>query len=51
MLLFTAVAEADSVQQLPVENSALYFGNPSNAEHDKKDRTNYLIEKKQYALS
>lgn len=33
------------------ENSALYFGNPSHAEHDESCRTNYLIEKKQYASS
>lgn len=51
-LLFTAAVRAEpEQQQFAAENSALYFGNPSNAEHNEKNRTNYLIGKKQYALS
>ncbi len=51
VFLFTAAVRAEPVQQPAAENSALYFGNPTNAEHDEKSSTNYLIEKKQYALS
>ncbi len=33
------------------ENSALYFGNPSNATSDEKNTTNFLIIKQGYTLS
>lgn len=33
------------------ENTSLYLGNPSGAKSEKAEKTNYLIEKKQYALS
>ncbi len=33
------------------ENEALYFGNPSDAQKDVKQKTNYLLEKRQYTVS
>jgi len=52
LLLCISSVYADPAQQVSAEeNTALYFGNPSSAVHDEKERTNYLIEKKQYTLS
>jgi DNA/RNA endonuclease G, NUC1 len=45
-------ASADPAPELlPQENTPLYFGNPSRARSDVSDKTNYLMEKKEYTLS